>query len=294
MMGTEVRRRLPSRIAITGAAGQLGREFCRRLSQSVLPLDLPEFDITDRRQVLQTLGEYRPQAIINCAAYTQVDRAEDEPEVCQAVNSQAVASLCEAAGQLDCPLVQISTDYVFGGADCGRPLVESDVPVPQGVYARTKLEGERQAQQWPKSFVVRTCGLFGVTPRRNNFVEAMLRLAAERPELRVVADQHCSPTYTGHLAAAVLFLLETEAYGLYHIVNPGAITWFEFAREILRQVGSEVPVRPITTAEYAAAAPRPRYSVLDISKYRALGGPRMPDLPQALSEYLAARQESAA
>jgi dTDP-4-dehydrorhamnose reductase len=197
-----------------------------------------------------------------------------------------------ACRQLQCPLVQISTDYVFAGnRPPGRPWRESDEPHPQGIYALSKLHGEQQAAQWEKHFVVRTCGLYGRSPHNNNFVETMLRLGRERNHLRVVDDQHCTPTYVAHLAAAVLFLLQTENYGIYHIVNSGATTWHEFAGEIFRQARMAVELQPITTAEYGAAAPRPAYSVLDTGKYRGLGGPEMPPWREALAEYLAARMD---
>lgn len=279
------------RVAITGAAGQLGLECCRQLGSAAIALDLPDFDITDAAQVLHELERLQPQAIINCAAYTQVDRAEQEPEACRAVNAEAVGHLAQAARRLDCPLIQISTDYVFGAAPGTRPRLESDLTAPRGVYAQTKWEGEQRALEWDKSFVVRTCGLYGHTPRRNNFVETMLKLGRQRSELAVVHDQHCTPTFAAHLTRALRFLLASRAFGVYHVVNSGATTWFDFAREIFRQACIEVEVKPITTAEYGAAAPRPAYSVLDTSKYHALGGPAMPAYTDALAEYLATRAE---
>lgn len=277
-------------IAVIGAEGQLGSELSRQLGAEALPLDLPQVDVTDSRQVMERLSTLRPAVVVNCAAYTLVDRAEQETEICRAVNADAVRHLADAAQRIDFVLVQISTDYVFGGdALRNKPYVEADPPAPQGVYARTKLAGERFAAAWSKSFVVRTSGLYGVTPRRNNFVETMLRLAEERREVRVVDDQQCSPTYVAHLAQAIKFLVRTSAYGTYHVVNSGGTTWYRFAQEIFRLAHRDVIVKPITTAEFGAPAPRPAYSVLDTSRYHSLGGPPMPSWREALSEYLRVR-----
>jgi dTDP-4-dehydrorhamnose reductase len=190
-------------------------------------------------------------------------------------------------------LVEISTDYVFG-RDAARmtPYRETDEPGPQGVYGQTKLEAERVTAEWPKHLIVRTCGLYGRLGQRSagNFVETMLRLAAAGRPLRVVADQHCAPTYVSHLARAIRFLAATVAFGTYHVVNRGQTTWCEFARELFRQAGLDVPVEPITTAQYGALAPRPAYSILDTAKYHGLAGcPAMPAWQDALAEYLACR-----
>ena len=206
------------------------------------------------------------------------------------MNAEAVrhlAAACRAAGSV---LVQISTDYVFGGPGPRQvPYREADLPDPRCVYARTKLDGERYAAASPRHYLIRTCGLFGCSPRRNNFVEAILRRAQEGRPLRVVCDQACTPSYVGCVTRAVRFLLTREAYGTYHVVNSGSTTWYEFAQEILRQAGVATPVEPITTEQYGAPAARPVYSVLDTAKYHALGGPPMPPWNVALAEYLAER-----
>ena len=279
------------RIAITGANGQLGRELCRQFGTAAIGLDLPGIDITVEKQVIEEFSRLRPTAIINCAAYTLVDKAEREPEICFAVNADGVRNVVEAARRANCPLVQISTDYVFGGDVSRRQsYAEDDPPAPQGAYARTKLEGERQAAAWDKHFIVRTGGLYGPTPVGNNFVDTMLRLSNQRPEIRVVDDQHCAPTYVVHLARAVRFLLDTSAFGTYHVVSAGSTTWYRFAQEIFRYTGRDVILKPITTQEYGAAAPRPAYCVLDTAKYQSLGGPPMPEWKDALREYLQTRQ----
>jgi dTDP-4-dehydrorhamnose reductase len=284
------------RIAVTGSQGQLGSELCRQLGGDAAGLDLPQFDLTDRDRVLRTLIEIAPQAVINTAAYTQVDRAEEEIQRCRAVNARGVAHLVEACRALDCVLVQISTDYVLGGDTRRRvPYRETDEPQPQSVYARSKLEGERLAAEWEKHLVVRTCGLYGRPGPRSagNFVETMLGLAARRARLRVVDDQRLTPSYVPHVARAIRFLLETDAYGTYHVTNVGETTWYDFAAEIFRLAGLPVELEPISTSEYGAKAPRPPYSVLDTSKYHALPGrPAMPLWQSALGEYLAARNSA--
>lgn len=283
-------------IAVTGAGGQLGSELCRQLGTEAAGLDVPEFDLTDPDGLLRQLLLIRPRAVINTAAYTQVDKAEEDAERCRAVNAEGVAHLVEACRRMDCPLVQISTDYVFG-ADAGRttPYRETDAPGPQGVYARSKLQGERHAAAWPKHFIVRTCGLYGRPGPRSagNFVETMLRLGRERDRLRVVDDQHCTPSYVPHVARAVSFLLGTTAYGTYHVVNAGQTTWYAMAAEIFRLASLPVVLERITATQYGAAAPRPRYSVLDTAEYDALPGrPVMPPWQSALVEYLASRPAS--
>lgn len=280
-------------IAITGSGGQLGSELCRRLGEQAIALDLPDFDLTDGPRMRQTLAELGPAAVINTAAYTQVDRAEDQAELCWQINSAGVGELAASCRALDVPLVHVSTDYVFG-SDTGRNSAyrEEDRPAPRGVYAQSKFEGERQASVWRKHVIVRTCGLYGKpgpkTPA-SNFVDTMLRLASQGKPLRVVDDQRCTPSYVPHVARALLFLLEGGHFGLYHVVNGGETTWYDFAREIFRQSGLDVAMERITTSQYGARAPRPSYSVLDTGKYRSLGGPPMPDWRDALVEYLAGR-----
>jgi dTDP-4-dehydrorhamnose reductase len=280
----------PAKIAVTGSQGQLGSELCRRLGERAIPLDWPEFDLTNPDKVRETLRGLRPSAVVNTAAYTQVDRAEEESQRCWAVNADGVGCLAGVCEELAVPLLQISTDYVFGGdATRTTPYQEDDHPAPQGVYARSKLAGEQQASAWQQHIIVRSCGLYGrpgANTAASNFVDTMLRLARQGKALRVVADQRCTPTYVPHLARAVLFLLEGRHFGTYHVVNGGAASWHEFACETFRLAGLSPSMEQITTAQYGAKAPRPLYSVLDTSKYRAVGGPEMPAWQAALKEYL--------
>jgi dTDP-4-dehydrorhamnose reductase len=281
------------KILVTGAAGQLGAELCRQLGPDAVPTDIDNLDLTDGRAVLDSMLRLAPDAVINCAAYTAVDQAESEVKRCRAANAMAVQHLADACRRVDCPLVQISTDYVFSGRpDPGRPYREEDQPSPEGVYAQTKLEGERGAARHAKHLIVRTCGLYARPSHQQarNFVKTVLRLAQSRPNLRVVADQFCTPSYVPHVARAALFLLGLNAagpapWGTYHVTNRGATNWHEFACEIARLAGLSVALEAITTTEYGAAAPRPAYSVLDTTAYHRLGGPPMPDWREALAEY---------
>lgn len=281
------------RIVVTGAGGQLGGELCRQLGDDALPLDHDTLDLTQRPAVLNTMLRLEPDLVINCAGYTQVDRAEREPDACRAVNRAAVEYLAEACRELDSPLVQISTDYIFAG-DNGRatPYREDDPPSARGVYALTKLEGERAASRHVKHLIVRTCGLYAHPTDQNagNFVKTMLRLGRTQSRLRIVADQHCTPSYVPHVARAILFLagygtVQPAPWGTYHITNAGATTWYGFASEIFRQAGLDVALEPISSAAYGAPAPRPAYSVLDIAAYHRLDGPPMAHWKSALTEY---------
>jgi dTDP-4-dehydrorhamnose reductase len=283
-------------IVVTGAGGQLGWELCQQLGPRALALSREQLDVAKPNEVRRALHAARPAAVINAAAYTAVDKAESEPELCRRINALAVGYLADACRELDCPLLQVSTDYVFGQPSSDRrPHTEDEPIAPQGVYAKTKAEGETQARQHTRHFIVRTCGLYGAPApgkRPNNFVETMLRLGAERDTLRIVDDQFCTPSYVRHVARAILFLLGTQAYGTYHVANAGSTSWFGFAEEIFRLARLPVRLERISTAQYAAPAPRPSFSVLDTSKYHALGGPEMPDWKTALAEYLASRVAS--
>jgi dTDP-4-dehydrorhamnose reductase len=306
------------KIVVTGALGQLGGQLCRQIGPQAIPLDIDTLDLTDGKAVLEQLAALKPETIINCAAYTQVDKAESESDLAYAVNATAVEHLVRVCRELDCPLVQISTDYVFGGKDheCERgkaeggkstackqavahklPYREDDPPAPQSVYARSKLAGERAAAQWEKHLIVRTCGLYARPSdvRAHNFVRTMLRLASAHREIRVVADQHCTPSYVPHIARAILFLagitpVKPAPWGIYHVTNSGATNWYDFAVEIFKLAGVDVKITPITTAEYGAPATRPAYSVLDTTAYHSLGGPPLPDWKTALEEFFEERK----
>lgn len=279
------------KILVVGAGGQLGRYLCKALNGQAVALPRAALDVTDRDAVMHSVRRVRPVCVINASAYTNVDRAEQDPLGCRAVNVDGVAHLAEACRELDCTFVQISTDYVFG-KDRQRetPYLEDDRTAPLNVYGQSKLAGERHATSVRKHIVARSCGLYGPpdpgVPSRN-FASAMLRLSGERNEIGVVNDQICTPTYIPHLAAAILYLLAHERFGLFHITNTGHTSWYDFAAEIFRRCNRQVALSPISTEQYAAVADRPRYSVLEVDKYHGLGGPRMPTWQDALGEWVA-------
>jgi dTDP-4-dehydrorhamnose reductase len=282
-------------IAVLGSDGQLGSELVGRLGDSAVALTRRDGDLSDARAMRSVLLRLAPTAVINAAGYTQVDRAEQEVQQCMRVNADAVEALAGVCAELDCPLVQISSDYVFGGdTERLRPYREDDRPAPVSVYGRSKWAGEQAAATWKKHLIVRTCGLYGPRnkPQQANFVDTILRLADERDLLRVVNDQRCTPSYVRDVAAAVLFLLDRELTGIYHAVNTGSTSWYDFAREVLRLRGKNTPIEPISSAQFGARAARPGYSVLDTAKYQLAGGPAMPSWAAALAEYLVARPQS--
>ncbi len=287
------------RIALIGATGQLGSDLLPRLhaaGHDVLPLGHTDIEISDAERVASRLEPLQPQLVINTAAYNLVDKAEDEPDVAYAVNGLGPRNLARFCEQQAVALLQISSDYVFGleGYDTRQGYRESDLPGPMGAYGLSKLAGEYFVRsECSRSFVVRTCGLYGVTALRGkgkgNFVETMLRLGRERKQLRVVNDQHCTPTSTADLSDALTRLIETDSYGLYHATNEGQTTWCELAREIFQRTQMDVEVIPITTAEYGTKARRPEFSVLNCGKLAAILGTPLPDWHDALSRYLRAR-----
>jgi dTDP-4-dehydrorhamnose reductase len=285
--------------AVLGANGQLGRDLCSRLPGTVIPLGREQADLTRPETVRQALDRLRPEAVINCAAFNYVDRAESEPAAAFAVNTSGVRDLAVACRQLDCTLMHFSTDYVFGlDPDRRTPYAESDLPGPVSVYGASKIAGEYLLRaSCPKHFVIRTCGLYGAWGsggKGGNFVETMLRLAHAGKPIRVVADQMCTPTYTVDLANAVIALLSTNRYGLYHVTNAQACSWYEFARTIFALARVESALTPITSAEYAAPARRPLYSVLATGVYENLHLFPLRPWPEALAAYLREKRQATA
>jgi dTDP-4-dehydrorhamnose reductase len=274
------------RLLVMGARGQLGRALGRAAAEhghEFAGYDLPELDITDAAAAQAAVRAAKPDAVINCAAFTDVDAAEQQEAVARAVNATAVANVARAADSVAATLVQISTDYVFDGRT-ERPYREEDPPNPLSAYGRTKLAGERAAETARRYLIVRTAWLFG---EGHNFVAGIRRqLDAGTKVLRVVADQRGCPTYAEDLARALLSLVETGTIGVVHAVNEGSATWFEFAREIVHRLGSGAEVEAITTAEAARPAPRPANSVLDTSKLRTLLGSDLPTWQDALARHL--------
>jgi dTDP-4-dehydrorhamnose reductase len=281
--------------AVIGAAGQLGRDLCPRLSGEVVTLSRVEADLTKPDLLRATLSALRPQIVVNCAAYNFVDKAEAEPDAAFAVNARGVRDLATICRDLGSTLVHFSTDYVFG-LDAGRrtPWLESDAPGPVSFYAVSKLAGEYLVRSLcPRHFVIRTCGLYGVWGsggKGGNFVETMLRVAGASKPLRVVADQVCTPSYAVDVATATAALIQTDHYGLYHVTNSESCSWYEFAAAIFELAGVKADLTPIASAEFAAAARRPDYSVLDNSKVGLAGVRSLRPWREALAVYLEERK----
>ncbi|WP_373653706.1 dTDP-4-dehydrorhamnose reductase [Schlesneria sp. DSM 10557] len=281
------------RVAVIGARGQLGSDLVARLGAQAIPLGHADIDISDAASVTSVLDRERANAVINCAAYNFVDKAETEREAAMLTNRRGPGLLADYCREHDLKLVHVGTDYVYDGRTGNRPWKEEDEPLPISTYAASKYAGEQLVRaHCPRHFVVRTCGLYGRNAMhgKGNFVETMLRLGRERPELKVVEDQRCTPTATANLASAILDLVKTEEYGLYHATNAGSCSWYEFAKEIMRQSHLPTNVIPITTADYGARARRPHYSVLDCSKLERVLGWNMPTWQEALATYLIERQ----
>jgi dTDP-4-dehydrorhamnose reductase len=267
-------------ILITGAAGQLGFELQRLAPAGVdlLPVDVQQLDLTRSDAVEAFIAAHRPAAIINCAAYTAVDRAESEPELAEAVNVRAAASLAASASRHGARLIQISTDFVFGGAT-SRPWQPDDATAPQSVYGRTKRDGEQVVLDalGDRALVLRTAWLY--SEHGSNFVRTMLRLMRERDEVRVIADQIGTPTWANSLAGTIWAAIAApEVHGTLHWTDAGVASWYDFAVAIQEEglacgvLSRTVPVTPIATGEYPTPAARPSFSVLDKSAtIRALG-----------------------
>lgn len=275
------------RILVTGGNGQLGLSL-RKISGGhpgyrFIFTDLPEADITDDTAMRKLAAETGAEAIINCAAYTAVDKAESEPEKACLINAGGPGILARMCKERKIPLVHISTDYVFGGQNekgdgteaaviARKPLTEEDIPSPQSVYGHTKLEGERAVEESGcNAAVIRTSWLY--SEFGGNFVKTMLRLGKEKDAVSVVDDQTGCPTYAPGLAEAIIRLIEDGIHGfnLYHYSDAGETTWYGFAKEIFRQAGIATAVKPISTTDYPAPAKRPRYSVLSKEKIISKG-----------------------
>lgn len=285
------------KVLVLGARGMLGQDLVPALQHAgheVVSADRTEapgslqIDITDLDQVRGVMADVRPEAIINSAAYTDVDGAEADQETAYRINALGTWNLALACQAGDIPLMYVSTDYVFDGAK-GGGYDEYDATNPRSVYGRSKLAGEIHVQQLcPKHYIVRTAWLYGTGGK--NFVETMLRAGAERPELRVVNDQWGTPTSTVDLALTMVRLLASDRYGTYHATGEGACTWFDFAREILALAGIATPVHPQSTEELGRPAPRPAYSVLENRALRMGGFPAMKPWQEALQDYMQRRQ----
>lgn len=295
------------KVLVTGANGQLGTDLCQALQHfELIPLTHRDIEISDMNSVKQVINKYKPDIVINTAAYVRVDDCESNQDKAFKVNALGARNVAVAAQELGARLVHMSTDYVFGGVgetlvvssksggDKPLPYTEFDAPIPLNTYGKSKLAGEDFIRHLcQRYFIIRTSGLFriaGASGKGGNFVETMLKLAKERDELKVINDQVFSPTYTRDLAHKIAQLIETECYGIFHITNRGSCSWYEFTREILKQAGLKTIVTPIISDEYPQKAKRPRFSVLDNYHLRLLGMDDMRTWQEALKDYMISRE----
>ena len=275
------------KILVTGVNGQLGYDVVQELNRRKIEcqgVDIEDFDITDLKATMEFIVGYRPDAVIHCSAYTAVDKAEENLEVCRAVNAVGPLNIAIACRDINAKMIYISTDYVFPGS--GERFYETDDDTgPLGVYGRTKLDGELAVKELlSRYFIVRISWVFGING--NNFIKTMLKLSETYDEINVVSDQIGSPTYTADLAALLCDIVVTEKYGTYHATNEGICSWAELAEEVFRIVGRNTKVNCITTEEYRAKAARPKNSRLSKKSLDEAGFKRLPEWRDAVIRYL--------
>lgn len=275
------------RILVTGVKGQLGYDVMNELAKrghTGIGVDVEEMDITDAAKVEQVIKASDVEAVIHCAAYTAVDAAEDNVELCHKINAEGTENIAKVCKELDLKMIYISTDYVFNGEGT-RPWEPDDEREPLNVYGQAKYEGELAVEKYlEKYYIVRIAWVFGVNGK--NFIKTMLNLSETHDELSVVNDQIGSPTYTYDLAKLLVDMVETDKYGRYHATNEGLCTWYEFATEIFRQAGKEITVHPVTSEQFPSKAKRPHNSRMSKDKLEANGFDRLPTWQDALNRYL--------
>ena len=275
------------KVFVTGVKGQLGYDVVKELESrgmEAVGVDIDEMDITDADSVDKVIKTAAPDAVIHCAAYTAVDAAEDNEELCRKVNADGPKNIAKVCKELDIKMIQISTDYVFNGQG-ERPWEPDDEADPQSVYGQTKYEGELAVKELlDKYFIVRIAWVFGVNGK--NFVKTILNLAKTRDTLTVVNDQFGSPTYTEDLAKLLVDMVQSDKYGTYHATNEGICSWYEFACAIFKEAGIEMTVLPVSSAEYAAKAKRPANSRMSKEKLTENGFEKLPTWQDALKRYI--------
>ena len=275
------------RVLVTGAKGQLGRDLMNELKRQGLEgigVDVEEMDITDPEKCRSVIGQAGADAVIHCAAYTAVDAAEDQAELCRKINGEGTRNVAEACRDAGVKLMYISTDYVFDGEGT-RPWEPDDERAPLNVYGQTKYEGELAIEELlDRYYIIRIAWVFGAAGK--NFIKTMLRLGREKGAVSVVNDQVGSPTYTYDLARLLVDMVQTEHYGRYHATNEGECSWYEFACEIFRQAWLEVQVTPVSSEAFAAKAKRPANSRMSKEKLTEKGFVRLPDWQDALKRFL--------
>jgi len=282
------------KVLVTGVKGQLGHDVMNELALRGIEgtgVDVEEMDITDRTACETVISQEKPDAVIHCAAYTAVDAAEDNLELCRKINAEGTRNIARVCKAMDIKMMYISTDYVFNGGG-ERPWEPDDHREPLNVYGLTKYEGEIAVEQnVQKYFIVRIAWVFGVNGK--NFIKTMLRLGKEKGAVTVVNDQIGSPTYTYDLARLLVDMIQTDKYGRYHATNEGLCSWYEFACEIFRQAGmDEVKVTPVDSSGFPAKAKRPSNSRMSKEKLTENGFERLPSWQNALERYLKALKEN--
>ena len=275
------------KVLVTGAKGQLGTDLMHELAKRGIEgigVDVQEMDITDAEACRRVIKNSGADAVIHCAAYTAVDAAEDNVDLCRRINGEGTRNVAQACKEADVKLMYISTDYVFDGQGT-RPWEPDDERHPLNVYGQTKYEGELAVEELSdKYFIVRIAWVFGVAGK--NFIKTMLRLGKERGAVSVVDDQIGSPTYTYDLARLLVDMIQTDKYGRYHATNEGLCSWYEFAKEIFRQAGMDVPVTPVSSDAFPSKATRPSNSRLNKDKLSENGFERLPAWQDALGRFL--------
>lgn len=274
------------KVLVTGVKGQLGYDIvkeCQKRNIEAIGVDVDEMDITDENQVNQVITNEKVDAVVHCAAWTAVDKAEDEVELCRKVNRDGTENIANICKELDIPMMYFSTDYVFNGMG-NEPWNEYDHREPLNVYGQTKYEGELIVEKLPKHFIIRISWVFGLNG--NNFIKTMLRLGKERGAVSVVDDQIGSPTYTYDLAKLCVDMIQTQEYGTYHATNEGICSWYEFACEIFKQAHMNVEVTAVDSNTFPAKAKRPSNSRMNKEELDKHGFERLPTWQDALNRYL--------
>lgn len=273
-------------VLVTGATGQLGSDIIKELNNRGIHnigIGSADLDITDDEAVFNFFNSYKFSYVIHCAAYTKVDMAEDDKDANYSINVHGTSNIVSQCYKYNIPMMYFSTDYIFGG-DGDKPYKEDDKANPLGEYANAKYQAEQEVKKLDRYYIVRISWVFG--KNGNNFIKTMIRLSETKKELNIVSDQIGSPTYTVDLANAIVDMIGTEKYGVYHLTNEGYVSWADFAREIFKKTNKDVVVHDVTTEEFNAKAKRPKNSRLDKSKYLNAGFKKMPTWQDALDRYL--------
>lgn len=276
------------KVLVTGVKGQLGYDVVRELQKrghEAVGVDIDEMDITDAAAVERVITQTKPEAVIHCSAYTAVDRAEDDIEICRRVNVDGTENIAKICKKIDCKMLYLSTDYIFSG-DGERPWEPDDEASPLNAYGQSKYDGEMALKKYvDKYFIVRISWVFGING--NNFIKTMLRLGRENGAVKVVDDQIGSPTYTYDLARLLVDMIESDRYGAYHATNEGICSWYEFAKEIFRAAGmNDVSVMPVKSGEFPVKAKRPKNSRMSKEKLVANGFSLLPAWQDAVARYI--------